>query len=128
VSRACRSAFAYVVVLLDAGLETTPAEEMAGVEAEPVQYRPAAAQAAQPPRAGRKPAAPRAMAEQTPEQRARLAIASAPDVDECDAIRRRLDVTLADGGFSAATHRELVGMVLERADILGGVNQEGGSA
>ncbi|WP_025324485.1 hypothetical protein [Deferrisoma camini] len=32
ISRACRSAFAFVVVLMDAGLETTPAEEMVGVE------------------------------------------------------------------------------------------------
>lgn len=31
VSRACRSAFAHVVVLMDVGLETTPYEEMAGV-------------------------------------------------------------------------------------------------
>lgn len=32
VSRACRSAFAYIVVMIDAGLSTTPAEEMEGVE------------------------------------------------------------------------------------------------
>lgn len=32
ISRACRSAFAFVVVAMDAGLETTPAEEMVGVE------------------------------------------------------------------------------------------------
>ncbi|BBC81246.1 phage recombination protein Bet [Acetobacter orientalis] len=31
ISRACRSAFAHVVVLMDIGLETTPYEEMAGV-------------------------------------------------------------------------------------------------
>lgn len=31
VSRACRSAFAHVIVLMDVGLETTPYEEMAGV-------------------------------------------------------------------------------------------------
>lgn len=30
ISRACRSAFAHVVVMIDAGLSTTPAEEMAG--------------------------------------------------------------------------------------------------
>lgn len=30
ISRACRSAFAFVVVLIDANLQTTPAEEMAG--------------------------------------------------------------------------------------------------
>ena len=32
MSRACRSAFAFVVTLMDAGLETTPAEEMTHVE------------------------------------------------------------------------------------------------
>jgi hypothetical protein len=33
MSRACRSAFGFVVTLMDAGLETTPAEEMAHVDA-----------------------------------------------------------------------------------------------
>ena len=33
ISRACRSAFAHVVVMMDVGLETTPYEEMAGVYA-----------------------------------------------------------------------------------------------
>ena len=32
ISRACRSAFSHVVTLMDAGLMTTPAEEMSGVE------------------------------------------------------------------------------------------------
>ena len=42
ISRACRSAFAFVVTLMDAGLETTPAEEMDHVEPhrEPVVVRP----------------------------------------------------------------------------------------
>ena len=35
ISRACRTAFAHVVVLMDAGLETVPAEEM-GVDDEPI--------------------------------------------------------------------------------------------
>jgi hypothetical protein len=34
ISRACRSAFAHVVVMMDAGLSTTPAEEMESVEVE----------------------------------------------------------------------------------------------
>jgi hypothetical protein len=33
MSRACRSAFGFVVTLMDAGLETTPAEEMTHVDA-----------------------------------------------------------------------------------------------
>ena len=37
VSRACRSAFAFIVTMMDAGLQTTPAEEMHGViDVEPV--------------------------------------------------------------------------------------------
>jgi hypothetical protein len=32
ISRACRSAFAFVVVMMQAGLETTPAEEMLGTD------------------------------------------------------------------------------------------------
>jgi len=32
ISRACRSAFAHVVVMMQAGLETTPAEEVQGDE------------------------------------------------------------------------------------------------
>lgn len=35
MSRAARSAFAHVVVLMDAGLGTTPAEEMMGIDPEP---------------------------------------------------------------------------------------------
>ncbi len=34
ISRPCRSAFAHVVVMMQAGLQTTPAEEMDGVEVE----------------------------------------------------------------------------------------------
>lgn len=34
ISRACRSAFAYVVVMMNAGLQTTPAEEVGGEEQE----------------------------------------------------------------------------------------------
>jgi hypothetical protein len=40
MSRACRSAFAFVVTLMDAGLETTPAEEMSHIDAESVSVRP----------------------------------------------------------------------------------------
>lgn len=42
MSRAARSAFAFVITLMDAGLETTPAEEMVGVNDHkpPVEVRP----------------------------------------------------------------------------------------
>ena len=48
MSRACRSAFAFVVTLMDAGLETTPAEEMTHVDAEAVVVRPKFAEPAPP--------------------------------------------------------------------------------
>ena len=40
ISRACRSAFAHVVVMMQAGLETTPAEEMQGDEPSDKSSRP----------------------------------------------------------------------------------------
>ncbi len=44
ISRACRTAFAHVVVLMDSGLSTTPAEEVpdGGFDAEPQQQRASA--------------------------------------------------------------------------------------
>jgi len=70
-SRVARSAFALVVVMMDAGLETTPAEEMQGIpghDAEeatpakpsgPAKAPPAAQNTAQtPPNAGKRPPAP----------------------------------------------------------------------
>jgi hypothetical protein len=106
ISRACRSAFAFVVVLMDAGLETTPAEEM-GHDAGPIEYRP---------RPARVPDPKRGAADS-----ARIAIARAATLDDCDGLRRRLDERLADGTFTAAVHRELVGLVLARAESVGGV-------
>ena len=43
MSRAARSAFAHVVVMIDSGLSTTPAEEMDGIESEPAPTKPAPA-------------------------------------------------------------------------------------
>lgn len=48
ISRACRSAFAHVVVMMNAGLSTTPAEEMMGHvlhDDEPAQAKPLSAKA-----------------------------------------------------------------------------------
>ena len=39
ISRACRSAFAHVVVMMQAGLETTPAEEMQDVDIAPKPHK-----------------------------------------------------------------------------------------
>jgi len=61
ISRACRSAFAHVVVMMNAGLSTTPAEEVPadGFDNEPRNVTPAAPKAAPAPAAAApKPAAP----------------------------------------------------------------------
>jgi hypothetical protein len=50
--------------------------------------------------------------------RARLAIASAATVGKLDDMRRLIDARLAEGALTADQHRELVGMTLERAEIL----------
>lgn len=127
ISRACRAAFAYVVVMLDAGLETTPAEEMVGVDLqEPIQYRPKPDPAGLERRPGRvrvnEKAPPPA---DTTAQKARLAISKCGSVDELDKLRRKLDERMAEGAFDQATHRELVGLALGRAEILTGIVQEG---
>lgn len=52
ISRVCRTAFAFVVTLMDAGLQTTPAEEIprgGAVEGEVVQAKPSGAPGAAPP-------------------------------------------------------------------------------
>lgn len=64
ISRACRSAFAHVVVLMDAGLSTTPAEEVpdggfVDVQAEPAAPQPkAGSQQPQPPQQQPPPVTP----------------------------------------------------------------------
>ena len=117
ISRACRSAFAFVVVLMDANLETTPAEEMGGDHG-PIEYRPRP----EPANLERRPGVVRPGAkptiERTPAERARLAISKAKTLDECDDHRRTLDERLAEGVFDEATHRELVKLLLGRAEIL----------
>ena len=50
--------------------------------------------------------------------RARLAIGSAASVEKLDDMRRLIDQRLADRALTADQHRELVGMTLERAEIL----------
>ena len=44
ISRVCRSAFAFVVVMIDGNLSTTPAEEMSGLHGEPEREVPPAAE------------------------------------------------------------------------------------
>jgi hypothetical protein len=64
-----------------------------------------------------KPAA-RPTVERTPAEKARIAISAAKHLDECDDIRRKLDTSLAAGSWDEATHKELIGLLMGRAEIL----------
>lgn len=111
ISRACRSAFAFVVTLMDAGLETTPAEEMSAViEAEPVVVR------AKPKKGG-------AALEFDAAGAARLAIGKAESLDQLDAIRRRIDERRESGVFDDATAKALVDLTIGQAERLGIVEE-----
>ena len=119
MSRACRSAFAFVVTLMDAGLETTPAEEMAAVlEAapEPVQVRPA----------GKRPAAvatPETIGTEPTDKasQARLRINRAKTLDDLDAIVRRIDELAGEGVLTAEQKDELRRLASGKAEMLIGV-------
>ena len=50
--------------------------------------------------------------------KARIAISACSTVEDLDRLRRRLDERFADGTFDEATHKELVGMTLTKAEIL----------
>ena len=119
MSRACRSAFAFVVTLMDAGLETTPAEEMAAVlEAapEPVQVRPA----------GKRPAAvatPETIGTEPTDKasQARLKINKAKTLEDLDAIVRRIDELAGEGVLTADEKDELRRLASGKAEMLIGV-------
>lgn len=120
MSRACRSAFAFVVTLMDAGLETTPAEEMTHVDAEPVVVRPKFDEPA-PAREGKVVLSPKRPAPAAPdshEARARLAISAATTIDGLDSLRRLIEQRREEGVFSDETADELAGMCLEKASML----------
>ena len=111
MSRACRSAFAFVVTLMDAGLETTPAEEMTHVDAESTPApakRPGVVRMKQPP----------AAAEDDPVGKARLAVSKAATIDALDTLRRLVDKRLGEGVFNAQQHDELVKLMRHRAEML----------
>lgn len=115
MSRACRSAFAFVVTLMDAGLETTPAEEMTHIESEPVTVRPKFDEAK--PSVVRMKSEP-AAATEDPVGKARLAVSKAATLDALDTLRRLVDKRLGEGVFTAAQHDELVALMRHRAEML----------
>lgn len=110
MSRACRSAFAFVVTLMDAGLETTPAEEMTHVvdapSSDPVVVRP---------KGERKPTG---TTEETPEQKARLAINRAKTITDCDKLRDLIAARHAEGVFSDSVRDDLVDLLHGKAELL----------
>lgn len=110
MSRACRSAFAFVVTLMDAGLETTPAEEMTHVE-EPVVVRPKLEGKVS------MKAAPKSPTEDSV-GKARLAVSEAGTIDALDTLRRLVDKRLGEGVFTAQQHDELVKLMRHRAEML----------
>jgi hypothetical protein len=109
ISRACRSAFAFVVTLMDAGLETTPAEEMSGViEATIEPVRPKFA--AKPAPAGR--ATPGDL------EQSRLAINRVKTPDKCLELRDTVEKRLKAGFYTPAEADELLNLLSGRLDIL----------
>jgi hypothetical protein len=105
MSRACRSAFAFVVTLMDAGLETTPAEEMSGVvEPEPVVVRP-------------KLDSP-AVSSKSPAEIARELIRSAPNVETVTQLRGRVEARLQDKTLASFEADELLDECQARQEAL----------
>jgi hypothetical protein len=126
ISRACRSAFAFVVTMMDAGLSTTPAEEMGdfGTDREPApptRQRAAVIDAQPAPRlAGPAPESERAAEKATEEdmQRSRLAVNRAKDVAALEDMRDKVEKRLRDGYYVPAQADELLALVNGRIDIL----------
>jgi hypothetical protein len=109
ISRACRSAFAFVVTLMDAGLETTPAEEMSGViEATVEPVRP------------KFPANPAPSGRATPGdlEQSRLAINRVKTPDKCLELRDTVEKRLKAGFYTPAEADELLNLLSGRLDIL----------
>lgn len=144
MSRACRSAFAFVVTLMDAGLETTPAEEMTHVDAEPVVVRSKGTKSQdvgdgitvhhvesfEPP-ATHKPQihtdergvvrlkTERKKPEITdPVGKARLAVSKAATLDDCNTLRDLITTRHTEGVFTDSDRDELVKLLHHRAEML----------
>ena len=121
MSRACRSAFAFVVTLMDAGLETTPAEEMTHVvDAEPVKVR----SKPHTPDVRTTPADVAPLVTTSPQDdpvgKAKLAIGRAKTIDELDALRRRIDERVNEGVLTSDQAGELIQLTIYRAEMLAG--------
>ena len=127
MSRACRSAFAFVVTLMDAGLETTPAEEMTHVIEErsvAIDRKNVAAKVVE------VTSVPR-IEEQSPSEvydKAAGAIVRAKSVDRCESIRAMLDERLASKLLTNFEFDGLVTLLHQRIGTLIDAGQEQVSA
>ena len=123
MSRACRSAFAFVVTLMDAGLETTPAEEMTHVIEErsvSIDRKNVAAKVVE------VAAVPR-IEEQSPSEvydKAAGAIVRAKSVDRCETLRAMLDERLASKLLTNFEFDDLVTQLHARIGTLIDAGQE----
>jgi len=123
MSRACRSAFAFVVTLMDAGLETTPAEEMThvieersvAIDRKNVQAK--VVEVAAVPRIEEQPAS-------EVYDKAAGAIVRAKSVDRCESIRAMLDERRASGLLTAFEFDDLVTQLHARIGQLIDAGQE----
>ena len=106
INRACRSAFAFVVTMMDAGLETTPAEEMPSQE---VEVRPKFARQA-----------PRTVEDADPLAKARLAVNKAKTLDDLDAASRRVSDKVEAGEWTADQAETIKKLITIRAQIIEG--------
>jgi hypothetical protein len=114
ISRACRSAYAFVVVMMDAGLETTPAEEMGAdllPERPKVEYRP------KPEPANLERRAPKAAAGEA-FIKAIDAAGKAENLDELDVVRRRVDRSYHDERLSDHEYKDVIGALEARKSHL----------
>lgn len=111
MSRACRSAFAFVVTLMDAGLETTPAEEMTHV----VDSAP------QPSVIKNKPSRP--APQDDPVGKARLAVSKVTDIAGADRLRELIQQRTDEGTFTKADHDDLVELLHGKVEQIIGAQE-----
>jgi hypothetical protein len=118
ISRACRSAFAFVVALMDAGLETTPAEEMDAEPErparEPVKVRPKFEE----PRPEPKPEPGPKLDSADAFDAAMAAIEDEKQPAKLEAIRQRVEMRLRDKTFAAFQADQLFDAIQARLDFL----------
>jgi hypothetical protein len=112
ISRACRSAFAFVVAMMDAGLETTPAEEMDHLTVEPVRVRP---RGLVDKTVQMKPSGPASAADI---DKARAAIAAAETHAELDKFCRKIAERSVSGVYDEQQVLLLDSLISERKELL----------